>query len=494
MRIHVALAVCAGLGERLYFVLNFPATNSGDAPFYIELAWNWLKKGVYGFPIDGQLTPVDMRTPGYPAFLASVFALAGKSHLAAMLAQIVVDLATCFLIAAMAAWLAPRESRRRVLLCALWIAALCPFTANYTAALLTETLVTFLTALTLLILIETDTEAGAGGPAAAEWTFWGRGGGAQRWFAAGLVAGLGTLVRPETPLILAAAGLVLAWRWRRPRDWMKLLRAGALMAAGLAMALLPWAARNWRTLHEVQFLAPRYSQLPGEVVPRGFTAWTDTWLWRMRDVYLVTWNLNDSPISLDDIPASAFDSPAERERVCDLLDQYNDTLTETTEMDDQFAEIARERTARHPLRTHVTIPALRSLALWFTPRVELLPLSGHLWPLWQEWDEDTLDFLVTLAFVLINAALVALALCGAWRARARPGVALLLVFIALRTAFFASFVDTPEPRYVLECFPALLALAALAFMRAGGASTHSRNNTFAATPNSPVQVSSTGSG
>ena len=72
-------------------------------------------------------------------------------------------------------------------------------------------------------------------------------------------------MRPETPLLLAATGFVLAMRWWRPRDWKRLARAGVLMAAGLALPLVPWGARNWRTLHEVRFLAPRYSVLPGEV-------------------------------------------------------------------------------------------------------------------------------------------------------------------------------------------------------------------------------------
>jgi Dolichyl-phosphate-mannose-protein mannosyltransferase len=454
-RLNVILAFCAGLGLRLLFALQFPATNSGDAPFYIELAWNWLKRGVYGLMIDGKLTPVDMRAPGYPAFLAGVFAFAGQSLRAAMFAQILVDLATCFLIAAIAALLARPASRRRVAVAALWLAALCPFTANYTAAVLTETLVTFLTAVAIIVLLEAMPDVSAriapGLPPG------------MRWFVAGIIAGFGAVVRPETPLILGAAGIALAAEWWRPGDWGKLARAGLLMAAGLALPLLPWAARNWRTLHEVQFLAPRYSELPGEVAPRGFDAWTGTWLWRMKDVYLVAWNLNSTPISMDDIPPSAFDTPEEHDRICDLLEQHNDTLTETDAMDAQFGQIARERTARHPLRTYLEIPVLRSLAMWFTPRTELLPLAGHLWPLYQEWDEDRQDFLCTLALVAINAIYVGLALIGAWKARARQGFSFLLIFVVLRTAFFAKFVDTPEPRYVLECFPVLIALAALAF-------------------------------
>jgi hypothetical protein len=462
-RIHIALAAVSGLALRLYLVLKFPVTDTGDGPFYIELAWNWLKNGVYGFPVYGQLTPVDMRVPGYPAFLAAVFAFAGQSTKAAMVAQIFVDLATCFVIALLAARIAPEASRRRVALAGLWLAALCPFTANYTAVILTETVVIFFTALAILILLQTETgtmDINAAGTAT-------RSGGVltNPWILGGLVVGFGTLVRPETPLLLVAAGLILGAKWWRPVDWRKLVRAGLLMAVGLILPLIPWAARNWRTLHDVQFLAPRYSELPGEYTPLGFTAWTNTWMWRFRDVYLSQWKVNDEEIAISQLPPYAFDSDDERERVSDLVDEYNEALTIDPNLDQGFREIARQRTERDPLRTYLKIPALRALTLWFTPRVELLPSSGHLWPVREEWQDDRRDFLVTLGLTCVNAIYLLLAFVGAWIARRRPAVALLIVFCIVRTLFFARFVETPEPRYVLECFPAVIALAAQVFTR-----------------------------
>jgi hypothetical protein len=457
MRTNVAAAVCAGLALRVYLVLKFPVTDTGDAPFYIELAWNWLKNGVYGFAVHGQLTAVDMRVPGYPAFLAAVFAVAGQSPRAAMLAQVVVDLATCFIIALIAARLAPESSRRRVALAGLWLAALCPFTANYTAVVLTETLVIFLTALGILVLLQTD--VGGAQVARAGLLL------ANPWLLAGIVVGFGTLVRPETPLVLFAAGLVLVAKWWRPADWMNLIRAGLLMGLGLLLPLVPWAARNWHTLHDVQFLAPRYSELPGEYTPLGFTAWTNTWMWRFRDVYLTQWKVNEEEIAIDELPAYAFDSQDEKERMADLLDEYNEALTIDPPLDQEFREIARERTERRPLRTYVKVPLLRTLTLWFTPRVELLPSSGHLWPLHEEWQDDRPDFLVTLGLSAVNIIYIALALAGAWLARRRPGWALLILVCVVRTLFFARFVETPEPRYVLECFPAVIALAAQVWSR-----------------------------
>src|ERR1700721_1284093 len=371
-RVNIALAAVSGLALRLYLVLKFPVTDTGDGPFYIELAWNWLKNGVYGFAVHGQLTPVDMRVPGYPAFLAAVFAVAGQSPRAAMAAQIFVDLATCFVIALIAARLAPASSRRRVALAGLWLAALCPFTANYTAVVLTETLVIFLTALAILVLLQTDV---GGAQVARAGSFL-----ANPWLLAGIVVGFGTLVRPETPLLLSAAGLVLVAKWWRPTDWMKLIRAGLLMGLGLLIPLVPWAARNWNTSQDGQFFAPRYSELPGEYTPLGFSAWTNTWMWRYRDVYLTQWKVNEEEIAIDELPAYAFDSQDEKEPMAGLLEEYNEALTIDPPRHRGFREIARERTARHPLRTYVKVPLLRTLTLWFTPRAGWLPFSGLVCP------------------------------------------------------------------------------------------------------------------
>jgi len=407
---------------------------------------------------------VDMRAPGYPAFLAAIFAVAGESERAVMFAQAALEMFTCCAIALIAARLAPEYARRRAAIAALWLAALCPFTANYTAAVLAETLAIFLTAIAILMLLQT--ELGGAKPGTEEAL-------SHRplspWFLAGIIVGLGTLVRPETPLLLCAAGLVLLALWRNPVNWSRLIRATALMVCGLLLPLAPWAVRNWNTLHEFQPLAPRYGELPGELAPRGFDAWTGTWLWRFRDVFAVSWNLDGAPIDIADIPPSAFDSPAQHAHVANLLASYNQTLTLTRSEDREFAEIARERTRLHPLRTWLKVPFLRSLALWFAPRVELLPYTGQLFPISREWDEDREDFCVTAALVLVNAAYLALAVIGAglaWKiSPLRPMIGFLLVFIALRTAFIAWFAETPEPRYVLECFPAVIALAAFAFAR-----------------------------
>ncbi|HUI75342.1 MAG TPA: hypothetical protein VLX32_10370, partial [Candidatus Acidoferrum sp.] len=228
-----------------------------------------------------------------------------------------------------------------------------------------------------------------------------------------------------------------------------------------------WAIRNAVTLHEVRFLAPEYSNIPGELIPYGFMKWERTWLYRFRDVYLVSWNLNGDAINLDDIPSYAFDSPQEKQKVAEILDQYNEDETLTPEEDAAFGEIGRERTARHPLRTYLCVPFLRVFTMWFTPRIELLPFSGQVWPPAAAWDIDPVDMSFTVGFFLLNFAYVVLGFSGGWRlwrrgSGAKLALLVFILYIVLRTAFLTTL-ETPEPRYVLECYPILLALIAVLF-------------------------------
>jgi 4-amino-4-deoxy-L-arabinose transferase-like glycosyltransferase len=467
LRKHLPWALLAGAALRLFFVWRFPAT-AGDTDVYAQFARNWLDHGVYGLTINGQVVPADLRTPGYPAFLALVYLFLGRGWQAVLLAQVVLDLGTCVLTAALAAALVPAESRSRIGVPALWLAALCPFVANYCAVPLSEVLTTFLTTAALLWLIKSirtsDSEAVLQEHRRRAWI---------HWLVAGILVGLGTLVRPETPLLLVAAAIVLLVHWRRRVNWPKLVRAGVLLAVGLVLPLLPWGARNWVRFHHLQVLAARYAQMPGEFVPTGFYSWTKTWLWRFRDVYAVFWKYDEEPLAIENFPAYAFDTPEERARVAALLTEYNEIVTATPEFDRVFAQLAAERTARQPLRTYLWVPLRRSFAIWFTPRIELLPFSGHLWPLYKQWDEDRLDFCVTMFFGLINLVYVSLAILGLrqalrlWKATDasfRVGLALLIAYLLLRTAFLTQ-VESPEPRYVVECFPILCVLGALAWLR-----------------------------
>jgi hypothetical protein len=456
---HLVPALLAGLLLRLFFILKFPFY-SGDTAYYEELARNWLYHGVYGFYSHGQLFSSDLRVPGYPGFLALVYTLAGPGRRAVMLAQAFVDLATCVLAAAIAARLAanlPEASRGRIASAALWLTALCPFTANYAAVPQTEVLATFFTTLAILILLS---------PASLQIEFIPSDRkllrAARVWFAGGLVVGLGTMVRPETPLLLIAVLLALWFRDPRPANWKRLTVAALGMTLGLLMPLTPWAARNAVSLGRVQFLAPRYAETYGDVLPTGFYAWTKTWMFRFQDAYLFTWKLPSQPIDFKDLPKYAADSPDERSRVASLLQRYNNAHGMTLGLDREFAELARERARRHPIRTYLWIPFERAAAMWFTPRITLLPYSGRLWPPLESYRSNLTDFAVTLGFAILNILYLTMALITAWSGRTNAGILLIALYVFVRTAFLTQLI-TCEPRYVLVCYPALLALAAQLF-------------------------------
>src|SRR3982074_788678 len=133
--INAFLAMLTGLALRLLFVLQFPAP-TGDSGLYLQLARNWADHHIYGLLLNGQLVPTDLRLPGYPAFLAGVALLFGRSNLPIVFSHAVLDLSSCFLAAALGGALAPSAARRRVAIAALWLAATCPFVANYSAAVL----------------------------------------------------------------------------------------------------------------------------------------------------------------------------------------------------------------------------------------------------------------------------------------------------------------------------------------------------------------------
>lgn len=453
---HLFPALLIGLGLRLFFIWQYPFA-SGDTPYYEELASNWLYHGVYGFFSNGHLYPSGVRMPGYPGFLAIIYALAGSGRNAVFVAQALVDLATCILTACIAARLAVGASepiRGRITIAALWLAVLCPFTANYAAVPLTEVLMGFLTTLAILIFLlpsafqldlireKSDLLCSV-----------------RAWFLGGFVVGLGTLVRPETPLLLPAVLLVYCLRWWRPSNWGKLTVATLWMTAGVLVLLAPWAARNAHALGRVQFLAPRYAETFGDVMPTGFYAWTKTWMFRFSDAYLSTWKLPADPIALSDFPADAFDSPEEQSRVASLLEHYNRERGMALQTDAEFATLARERTQRHPVRSYAWIPLKRAAAMWFTPRMALLPYSGKFWPLSDAWHQSSTGFEITLGFAVLNFLYVGLAVLGAVHWRHSPGIVLIVAFIAIRTAFLTQL-QTCEPRYVLVCLPALLALGA----------------------------------
>ncbi|HZD94199.1 MAG TPA: glycosyltransferase family 39 protein, partial [Candidatus Sulfotelmatobacter sp.] len=130
------LATVAALALRLFFVFRFPHVQ-GDTFIYGDIARNWLDYGIFGVTDNGVVRPTLIRLPGYPGFLAALFAVFGHEHYrSVMIAQALIDTNTCLVIAALALELMNERAAKAAYL----LAALCPFTAMYTATPLSEIL------------------------------------------------------------------------------------------------------------------------------------------------------------------------------------------------------------------------------------------------------------------------------------------------------------------------------------------------------------------
>jgi len=150
----------AGLCLRLFFVLKFPAIPATQF-FYEQIATNWLKHHVYGMDVGGLSRPSICAMPGYPAVSCLMYALTGRTGAHARLWVMVAQIAWIFfpglVTARLAALLlAPPKTPRRTSACIpspLWLAVLCPFTANYAAVPLTEVFAVLWTGLACNFLV-----------------------------------------------------------------------------------------------------------------------------------------------------------------------------------------------------------------------------------------------------------------------------------------------------------------------------------------------------
>jgi hypothetical protein len=439
-----ALAIVAGASLRLFFILLY-SDFDGDSEVYGTLAKNLLLHHVYA--LDGPFRPTLIRMPGYPAFMAVVFAFCGiKNYVAVRYAQAIVDMATCLLIAQFVR----DHASRRASLVALWIACLCPFTADYVATPLTETPEIFCVALAMLAagrLVRTINDENILA-------------GLERhrvWLCVTAAALIGAIAFRPDGALLAAAIVPGIWWYTRKRAPRAGLRAATLVALLAVLPLVPWTIRNYRVFHVIQPLAPRSAMDPTEIPLDGFNLWTTTWEADFVSLGEIWWRGDDLPIDIHLLPARAFDSPEEYRETAALIADYNNLCTIPAEMDARFAKLARQRIERHPLRQYVVLPMVRFADMGLRPRTEYLedlPLR------WWEWRLHPEGSAIAFAYALLNALFLAVAAFGFVKRRV-PFRAMLLAYILLRGAILWGMPNA-EPRYTLEAFPMLMVAAALA--------------------------------
>jgi hypothetical protein len=433
----VALALAAGAALRLWFIRAYPEVE-GDPLIYGDIAKNWMLHGIYGLTSGSHILPTLIRLPGYPLFLVLCFRFLGMEHYhAVMFAQVAVDLATCLLVSALARNLwSPRAGWW-----ALWLAVLCPFTANFAAVPLTETLELFCVALAFYAF-----ERFLNCP------LW-------PWAVAMTVAwSYAALLRPDGALLAVALCPALVFYGSCRWGCSSMLRWAVVCGVLSILPFIPWTLRNARTFHVFEPLAPRYAVDPGESTDPGFQRWTRTICVDFACTWDVYWNANSDVIDFTDLPSRAFDSAQQYVDTRDLIADYNRTTTITPQLDVRFAALAAERVRTHPVRYYVELPLARLADMWLRPRTEMLWIELR----WWQYDRHHAETEFAFGYAALNLAYLIAALLGFLKRPTLSGV--ILAFVLLRCALLLTL-EAPEPRYTLECFPPLIALAGTALSR-----------------------------
>lgn len=232
LRLPLAIFALA-LAVRLAYTLGLRGTPPGDlllidSETYDRLGRALLRDGIRG----EEAYAVNVL---YPYFLAGIYAVAGGAKIAALLAQALLDSLTCVIIYLTAIRLFGRAT---ALVCA-GIAVLYAPMVAYSGAILTPTLVTFLAALSLFLLV----------------LYMRR----PRWWpalAGGAAIGLATLGRGNHLLLVPLCGpfFFLAARGRKAA-----LRHWAALALGALLVLVPMNLRNYLVARQWVPVAANYA-------------------------------------------------------------------------------------------------------------------------------------------------------------------------------------------------------------------------------------------
>ena len=322
----LTVALLLGAWLRLWFIHTYPQVN-GDSLLYGEMAKNLILHGIYGRVQDGSVHPTLIRLPGYPLFLAACFRIFGMENYRAVLyLQAGVDLASCLLIAGCVRLL--RGARQAWI--ALFLAVLCPFTANYVSNALSETLSIFCVALALYGMALLMTRPGAKAIALLAFAF---------SFAA--------LLRPDGAL---AGNCVFAGdRGLRSALWISgggeirraaqgtEVRGGLRSAGGDSICAVDNAQLEY--FHVFEPLAPRYATDPGETTMPGLQRWTKTWLVDFASTYEIYWNVDNDRLDINAMPSRAFDSAgAVRGDAADLRGAQQNKYADPRRLDARLRE------------------------------------------------------------------------------------------------------------------------------------------------------------
>jgi hypothetical protein len=439
-RILELAVVCALLLSGLWMRIEVARSWSfvgGDSQGYLRLA-NSLRQQ-HRYALDSRDPPHYSRMPLYPMFLAIAGEPSAMQHDDVVCVQIAIDLLASGLLLYL---IARRLAGRVAAALALALQMACPFTLHFPSAIMSETLATALTLAAVALVV-----------------VW-RGRPRLRFFAAGVVCGLGVLARADGLLL---AIVFLPALFIEPASWRERLARGGLGLAGLVLAWAPWPLRNLYATGAAHPLGGYVTMYHGPLEHAdGYHHW------------LATWARNDTPTRLGycfyerncgqnvaSYPAGAFESIAERDEVAALIAGRAQTGIDA-QLDERFEALARARRSHRRFYVNVTLPLLRARELWVNRHQDLI--EDPRYRPWRALYDPMLKHALVASKWLFRA-LCAAAIFLLARRRTRAIAAVLIAVVAGRTLVLA-FTYYLEPRYLVEVMPLGLALVAAGLVEA----------------------------
>ena len=408
---------------RVGFVVAFP--DPLEETRYRPIAVNILEGNGFSSDASAPHSPSEASAPGYPLFIAAVYAVFGRSVYALTLSQAVLDLATCLLVAFVSFSLAPGRLKNGSALWALTIYGIFSWpTIVWVARVYAETLTLFFTMLTVALCALAIRE------------------GSRYWLGAGVACGLAILTRPDSVLLLAGIVLFLSIKLARERASRNAsILFGFSLAVGLTLA--PWVVRNYISLHKFQPFASEYGHTRDGYFPTGYLWWVRTWIkdeTHFDYAFSPAWYPESTFFDPQRLPPGTYDSEEERLRLIGLIARFNQAQFITPDLDREFRALAYERIRRAPERFFVLLPLYRAASMWLTGFSTSRPTPYVL----------ILRVLSVLPIHVLGVLGLAL-LC-----RRHPLSLLLTLIVLVRTGFMA-YHYAPETRYMAEVYPAVIA-------------------------------------
>lgn len=435
---------------RIYFIIVFPESG-GDGRTYALVAENIITGcGVSMSEINGdQCVPHfgGNQGPGYPAFIAVVWALSGHSDLAVRLVQASFCIASIlYIVNAIYLYTA---SAKQAMIVGL-VLALSPLHLTWPRFFFTETLALAATLWLFAELIKSLHSSNL------------------RILPIGIALIVATFIRLDSVLLLvpvAVTGFIIHHPF-------KVLKKGLVIALILFLPWTGWLVRNVVVGLDTVF-SPLAVELNNEA--KGLYLWENTWSTNVYTSIAIHFPVTNRDYDKIFIDESAFISNDEKKRVEILLSELKPYVGKPfpKHIDEQFAFLATTRIQDDPLSYLLFKPITRAFSLWGNinagmgwpgfaeklsskQRIELA--SGGIWTkvlILKEYPAIVAGKIIVNAWKIILYFLFIIALCLSLKSNNHPyrDVILLALSFVLARSALSGWMNQIEARFSVMQMP-----------------------------------------